>query len=52
MVRQELSEYCKNKNHIECKDCICTCHIPGTMDNLAKNIAKLERKAPGIGESL
>ena len=37
-TNKRFREYCKNKNHVECKDCICRCHIPGTMDNLAKNI--------------
>jgi hypothetical protein len=49
---QEFSDQCKNGNHIECEECICNCHIPGTMDNLAKNIARLERQSPGLGESL
>jgi len=47
-----VSEYCKGGNHLDCSDCLCRCHIPGTMENLAKNIAKLDRKRPGIGESL
>jgi hypothetical protein len=31
---------------------MCRGHIPGTMENLAKNIALLDRKRPGIGETL
>jgi hypothetical protein len=52
MREQGFSEQCKNGSHVDCKDCMCNCHIPGTMDNLAKNIARLERKMPGLGESL
>ena len=52
MGNQGFSDHCKNGNHVECEECICNCHIPGTMDNLAKNIARLERQSPGLGESL
>ena len=52
MSKQELSQECKRGNHLDCIECLCNCHIPGTMENLAKNIAKVERKNPGIGESL
>jgi hypothetical protein len=31
---------------------MCKCHIPGTMEHLARNIAKLDKKRPGIGETL
>jgi hypothetical protein len=48
----ELSDNCKGGNHVDCADCLCKCHIPGTMENLAKNIARLDRKRPGIGETL
>ena len=46
------SVYCKRNDHIECSDCMCNCHIPGTMENLAKKIAQLDRKTPGIGETI
>ena len=52
MNSAEISQYCKRNNHIECSDCMCNCHIPGTMENLAKNIAKLDKKTPGIGETI
>ena len=48
----EISEFCKKNNHLECKECMCNCHIPGTIENLAKKIARLDRTAPGIGETL
>jgi hypothetical protein len=50
--KQGFSENCINKNHIDCDDCMCTCHIPGTMANLAKNVARLDKTMPGLGESL
>lgn len=49
---QGLSDNCRAGNHVDCGDCMCRCHIPGTMENLAKNIALLDRKRPGIGETL
>ena len=52
MSKQGFSENCNNKNHLDCDDCMCSCHIPGTMANLAKNVARLYRSMPGIGESL
>ncbi len=52
MDSAEISQYCKRNNHIECTDCMCKCHIPGTMENLSKKIAKLDRKTPGIGETI
>jgi hypothetical protein len=52
MVDQRFSKHCKNGNHVDCEDCMCNCHIPGTIDNLAKNIARLERRVPGLGESV
>ena len=52
MGKEGFSEKCNSGNHIDCKDCICNCHIPGTMANLAKNLAKVERNLPGLGESL
>lgn len=52
MNSAEISQYCKRNNHIECSDCMCNCHIPGTMENLAKKIAKLDRKTPGLGETI
>lgn len=52
MSTTSISGDCKNNKHLECLDCMCKCHIPGTMENLAKKIAKLERETPGVGESL
>jgi hypothetical protein len=52
LTTQGLSDHCKAGSHIDCNDCMCRCHIPGTIENLAKNIAKLDRKRPGIGETL
>jgi hypothetical protein len=52
LATQGLSDHCKAGSHIDCNDCMCRCHIPGTIENLAKNIAKLDRKRPGIGETL
>ncbi|MDP9015760.1 MAG: hypothetical protein M3M87_03260 [Thermoproteota archaeon] len=49
---QGLSDDCKAGSHADCNDCMCRCHIPGTIENLSKNIAKLDRKRPGIGETL
>jgi len=47
-----ISVDCKSNRHLECADCMCKCHIPGTMENLAKKIAKLEKDTPGVGETL
>jgi len=52
LAAQGLSDHCKGGNHVDCSDCMCKCHIPGTIENLSKNIAKLDRKRPGIGETL
>ena len=52
MNSEEISQFCKRNNHIECNDCMCKCHIAGTMENLAKKIAKLDKKIPGIGETI
>jgi len=52
MTGSEISESCKKNNHIDCKECMCKCHIPGTMENLAKKIAKLDKTIPGIGENI
>ena len=52
MNEHEVSSDCKNKNHLDCNDCLCKCHIPGTMANLARKIAKLEKQTPGLGDSL
>jgi hypothetical protein len=52
LATQGLSDHCKVGSHVDCNDCMCRCHIPGTIENLAKNIAKLDRKRPGIGETL
>lgn len=47
-----ISEKCKTGSHVDCNDCLCQCHIPGTMENLARKIAMLDRKRPGIGENI
>jgi len=47
-----LSEHCKKSTHIDCSDCACRCHIPGTMEYMSRNIAKLEKERPGVGDSL
>jgi hypothetical protein len=52
MNRKELSNNCKNGNHIDCEECVCKCHIPGTMEYMSRNIARLEKERPGLGESL
>ena len=52
MSATSISGDCKSNRHLECVDCMCKCHIPGTMENLAKKIAKLEKETPGVGESL
>lgn len=52
MNSSEISQFCKKNDHIECNDCMCKCHIPGTMENLAKKIAKLDKNIPGIGETI
>jgi hypothetical protein len=52
MAGLEISEYCKKNKHVDCKECMCNCHIPGTMENLAKKIAKLDKAIPGIGENI
>lgn len=52
MNRKELSNSCKSGNHIDCEECVCKCHIPGTMEYMSRNIARLEKERPGLGESL
>lgn len=52
MSTTSISGDCKSNRHLECVDCMCKCHVPGTMENLAKRIAKLEKETPGVGESL
>ena len=52
MNRKELSSNCKSGNHIDCEDCVCKCHIPGSMEYMSRNIARLEKERPGLGESL
>ena len=52
MSTTSISGDCKSNKHLECLDCMCKCHIPGTMENLVKKIAKLEKDTPGVGESL
>jgi hypothetical protein len=52
MNRKELSNSCRNGIHIDCEECVCRCHIPGTMEYMSRNIARLEKERPGLGESL
>ncbi|WP_172602322.1 hypothetical protein [Candidatus Nitrosocosmicus franklandus] len=52
MEKLQLSNYCKNLNHIECDDCMCNCHVPGTMENLARKISMLDKTNPGLGETI
>jgi hypothetical protein len=47
-----FTEYCRTGSHVECNNCICKCHVPGTIEFLSRNIAKLEKERPGVGESL
>ena len=51
-MNDELSECCKKSTHLECTDCACKCHIPGTMEYMSRNIARLEKERPGVGDSL
>ncbi len=48
----ELSDYCKKNTHLDCNDCLCKCHIPGTMEYMSRNIARIEKERPGVGDSL
>ena len=52
MDKLQLSEYCKNLKHSDCKECMCNCHVPGTMENLARKISLLDKSSPGIGETI
>jgi hypothetical protein len=52
MDTNEVTEYCKSGSHIDCNNCNCRCHVPGTIEFLSRNIAKLEKERPGLGESL
>jgi hypothetical protein len=52
MDKLQLSESCKNLKHSDCKECMCNCHIPGTMENLARKISLLDKSNPGIGETI
>ncbi len=51
-MNDELSECCKKSSHLDCSDCACKCHIPGTMEYMSRNIARLEKERPGVGDSL
>jgi len=51
-MNDRLSEHCKKSTHIDCSDCACRCHIPGTMEYMSRNIARLEKERPGVGDSL
>ena len=52
MSKLQLSKSCKDLKHIECSECICNCHVPGTMENLARKISLLDKANPGIGETI
>lgn len=52
MEKLQISNYCKNSKHAECQECMCNCHVPGTIENLARKISLLDKKTPGIGETL
>ena len=52
MDKLQLSELCKNSKHADCIECMCNCHVPGTMENLARKISLLDKTNPGIGESI
>jgi hypothetical protein len=51
-MSKAASESCRIGKHIDCSDCLCNCHVPGTIENLSRNIALLEKTRPGIGESI
>jgi hypothetical protein len=48
----EFSKNCKVGSHLDCNECICKCHIPGTLEYMSRNIARLEKQRPGLGDSL
>ena len=48
----EFSKNCKDGSHLDCNECICKCHIPGTLEYMSRNIARLEKQRPGLGDSL
>ena len=52
MEKLQLSDPCKNLKHSDCKECMCNCHVPGTMENLARKISLLDKKEPGLGETI
>lgn len=52
MSKVQLSNNCKNLKHIDCNECMCDCHVPGTIENLARKISQLDKKNPGIGETI
>jgi hypothetical protein len=52
MDKLQLSELCKNSKHADCIECMCNCHVPGTIENLARKISLLDKTNPGIGESI
>ncbi len=52
MEKLQLSEPCKNLKHSDCKECMCICHVPGTMENLARKISLLDKTQPGFGETI
>lgn len=52
MEKLQISISCKNFKHAECDDCMCNCHLPGTMENLARKISMLDKTSPGFGETI
>ncbi|HYO06834.1 MAG TPA: hypothetical protein VER14_07605, partial [Phototrophicaceae bacterium] len=52
MEKLQLSESCKSLRHADCAECMCSCHVPGTIENLARKISLLDKKSPGIGETI
>lgn len=52
MEKLHLSNSCKTQKHVECDDCMCNCHVPGTIENLARKISMLDKNTPGIGETI
>ena len=44
MAKQGFSEKCNNGSHLDCKDCMCNCHIPGTMAQPCKERGNIGKK--------
>ena len=47
MDKLQLSELCKNSKHADCIECMCNCHVPGTMENLARRYLCLTKQTQG-----